>query len=120
MSGRAAGPALVERGRHWLDSHRRLLRRWPLAGSVCLVGLVGLALWWRTPLLVGPWLVAERLRVYSLDHSSSLVLMAARLPVVVLVLLSVMLVVLLFVTVAVANERRLLRMVEWLDAREPR
>ena len=66
-----------------------------------------------------PWLVAGRLRAHSLDHSV-LVLVAALLPVVVLVLLGVLLVVLLFVTVAVANERRLLGMVERLDTREPR
>lgn len=110
---------LSKREQAWIESRRRMLRRWPLAGGACLLALAfGLvALWWRTPLLVDPWTVAARLRADTLDDGT-LALMAAMLPVVMLTLLGLLFALLLFVTVGFANERRLLDLVRRLAARD--
>ena len=109
--------ALARREREWLASRRRLVRRWPLVGGACALGLIALiaALWWRTPLLLDPWMLAGRLRDGSVDQAT-LMLLAALLPVVMLVLFGVMFVLLLLLGVGMASERRLLDTVARLAA----
>ena len=108
-----------QREQAWIESRRRMVRRWPLVGAACLLALLALAVtvWWRTPLLIDPWGVAARLTAGTLDEGM-LMLMAALLPVVVLMPFGVVLVLLLFVGVSFSNERRLLDMVERLSTRD--
>ena len=107
--------ALSKREEAWLARRERLLRLWPWAGAalVALVvgGVAALATW--VPLMVNPRAVIERLEAGSLGETT-LMTLAALLPVVVLMLAGLLLAIVLLAFVAFANERRLLRLVRRL------
>jgi len=101
---------LTDVDRTWLERRRRLTRTWtPVGVLLVLLLLGGAALAARTaPLLFNPLAVTARLRDGRMDPRT-LELMAAMLPVVMLMCLAIALAVLAFAFVAFRNERRYLR-----------
>ncbi|GAB3376138.1 hypothetical protein NCG89_11820 [Spongiibacter taiwanensis] len=102
------------------EAELRFLRRrgalvsaWPWVGSACLLGLIALAavLFWRVPQLVNPWFVFDQINADALPESQ-MILMAAMLPVV-LLLLGVLV---LTLFACLSNERRLLAMLALTQA----
>lgn len=100
------------------EAELRFLRRrdalvsaWPWVGSACLLGLIALAavLFWWVPQLVNPWFVFDQINADALPESQ-MVLMAAMLPVVMLVVLLLLGVLVLTLFACLSNERRLLAM----------
>lgn len=104
---------LTEREPAFVERRARLARSWPWAGGTCLAVVLGLAVWlWLTRALpINPWAVLGGLETGSVPQST-LALMAAMLPVVVLACLIVL--VLLFGFAAFGAERRLVRIVRKL------
>ena len=100
----------------FVNQRERFARYWPLAGSLILLLLTGLVLWlWLTaPHLINPWAVADGLAAGALPKETTQ-MMAALLPVVVLMLCFFAFVVTLLLFAAFANERRLVRLVRRLD-----
>jgi len=94
-----------------------LVRRWPIAAWTMLAGIVAvlLFLYSRSPLLVNPWEVASRIKAETLA-TPTLTLMAALLPVIFLSCFVLLVALVLFQFAAIANERRLLRIIASLDA----
>jgi hypothetical protein len=91
----------------------RITRYWVVVGGalLLLLGALGVWLWVRVPYLVDPRAVAEGIRTGTLPEST-MALLAAMLPVVVLMLLGVVAVGVLLASVAVSNERRLIRIIQ--------
>lgn len=100
-----------------LARRRRLLRWWPAAGLFALLMLAAVFAWLalNAPELVNPFMVARQLQEGTLDVSS-MQLMAAMLPVVMLVLLSVVAALLVFVHVTLSREKRYQQIIERLRA----
>lgn len=111
--GVAAGleACLSQTERAFIEKRRRLLRWWPVAATVLLLGLLSLALWmyWQSPLLIDPRVVAVAIQEGRLADDS-LALMALLLPVMVLTLLALMLVFVLLGFAIFRNEARYLEM----------
>jgi hypothetical protein len=93
-----------------------LVRRWPVAAWAMLAGIVAVLvfLFYRSPLLVNPWEVASRIKADTVAVPT-LTLMAALLPVVFLSCFVLLVALVLFQFAAMANERRLLRIIAALD-----
>lgn len=98
--------------RLYVEKRERLTKLWPAFGAGVLLMLAALALWlWlRVPYFANPWAVAEALESGGLPEST-ITLMAAMLPVVVLMFLVFALAVVLLTFVAFSNERRLIQLV---------
>lgn len=96
-------------------------RTWGFLGPALLltVVLLGGWLWFSSPLLVNPSAVAAGLRADAIP-ASTVAFMAAALPAVVLVCLLIVMVTLLFATLAHRNERRLIAIVRRLADGEGR
>ena len=88
-------------------------RWWNVVGSVMLAVLVGMALWFfvTVPNFINPLYVIEQLKSGTLQQST-LVIMAAMLPIVVLGLILVCCAVIGFGFAVFANERRYLAIIE--------
>lgn len=97
----------------YLQRRERLARAWPWVGASLLAALLGLAvwLWWRTPLLIDPWLVMRRLAANDLGQGT-LALMATMLPVLVILCLVLSLGLVLLGFQGMRNERRLLKLLK--------
>ena len=80
---RADAMALDEADAVFVKRRSALVRRWPIAGSSMLVGIVAVFgfLVYSSPLLVNPWQVAARIKAETLAVPT-LTLMAALLPIV--------------------------------------
>lgn len=106
---------LTETERRFLDKRRKLLNIWPLAGYLSLSMLALLTGWlfWKSPMLVNPYLVWSELQSGSIGESN-LLLMAGLLPVVILLLLIICLIVVLFAFSAFNNEKRELKLISRL------
>ncbi len=104
--------ALSKEQRDYLDKRRKILRFWPFAGPFLPLGIAGLAihLYVNTPLLIDPYEVLSRIEAHSIKQSS-LEIMAVMLPItfIAICFLLVMLVVVMYA--AFANERRYLEIV---------
>jgi len=100
----------------YLAKRERLAKSWPVAGGIILLLLAALAawLWLKTPYLINPWLVFEHIKSGTLPESTATV-MVAMLPIVVLTLLVFAAVVVLLVFAALANERRIIRLLRRLE-----
>ena len=105
-----------EKNIQFIRQRERLARWWTLVGSAMLAVFVGMAVWLfiRTPNFINPFHVIDQLKAGTLPHSS-LVVMAAMLPIVVSGLFLVMCTVIGFVFMAFANERRYLRIIKELN-----
>jgi hypothetical protein len=98
---------LSEQQQAFLHKRQRLLRYWPAASvflGLAWLGLVGW-LWVAHPLLANPMVVQQRLDAGEVADGTVL-LLAVMLPVVVNLSLLQALVVVVFVAVAIRNERR--------------
>lgn len=97
----------------YIAKRERLTRSWPVVGSVILLLLGSLAawLWLQKPHLINPWLVFEDLESGILPESTVSV-MVAMLPIMVLILFFFALIVVLLMFTAMANERRLIRLLK--------
>lgn len=108
--------SLTAQERFFVQKRRRLTRIWPWAGSTLFVATAGLAAWlFRTaPLLINPWEVISRLKAGQVPQST-LSLMAMMLPVAMLMCLAILCILLALTFVALANERRHIRIIDRLD-----
>jgi len=98
-----------------LERRGRLIRMWRYAGAAALAALVGFScyLFVTNPLLINPFHVMKQIEADAIPDST-MVLMAAMMPIVFLVLMSVMVVLVLFAFAAFSNERRLLEIISKL------
>lgn len=97
-----------------------LVRRWPVVAWAMLAGIVAVFgfLVYSSPLLVNPWEVAARIKADTIAVPT-LTLMAALLPIAFLSCFVLLVALVLFQFAAMANERRLLRIVASLGATDP-
>jgi type VI protein secretion system component VasF len=91
----------------FVAKRERLVKSWPYIGSSLICILAGFAgwMWISNPALINPWFVFSELKAESLPDST-VTLMAAMLPVVVIACFLVVLACLLFTFVAFLNEKR--------------
>jgi hypothetical protein len=99
--------SLTEQQKTFLDKRAKMVRIWPRVGALLIAVEIGLAGWlfWKHPLLINPQAVASRLRAGSLPDST-LSIMAAFLPFIMLVCLALLAVLILFSFIALANEKK--------------
>ncbi|GAA3531180.1 hypothetical protein [Zobellella aerophila] len=97
----------------FVEKREKLTRYWPLFGGFILLLLVVLAIWlWvKVPYMVNPWVVAAGLKTGTLPEST-LVLMAAMLPIMMLTFLVFAVAVVLLAFAAVSNERKLIGFIQ--------
>jgi hypothetical protein len=108
---------LTDQERVFVERRARLVRSWPVVGTVCLGVVLVLAgwLWFTRPWLVNPWAVFSGLEAGSIPGPTILV-MATMLPVVVLASLFVLVVCLFYCFAAFSNERKHLEIIRRLNA----
>ncbi len=99
----------------FLSKRRRQVRYWQFVGALLIVIPLGLLAWLyvRMPLLANPFEVASRINSEAIP-ATSLVLMAAMLPMVVLLCFFLVLVVVIFVFSAFSKEKIYLRIIDSL------
>jgi hypothetical protein len=104
---------LTAEEQRFLTKRARLVRTWPVVGAVLLTLLIALGLWLflSRPMLANPFVVFARLESGSVPESQ-LVLMAAMLPVVVLLCIFVAITVVLFAFAVFSTEKRYLKLIE--------
>lgn len=102
----------------FIEKRRAYIRVWPVVAWSLLLGLVAVAayLYLKTPLLVNPAAVMDQLGAGTLENST-LIAMAAILPIAMLMSIGTVTFMLLYCCVAMRNERRL---IEAIDALTPR
>ena len=107
---------LTEKDRQFLARRRKLVRMWPLVGTILLIGFVGFGAWllWTKPLLVNPYVVVARLDSGPLSPSTTS-LMASLLPLATLMCLVLSVAVILFAFAAISNEKKYMAIIEKLD-----
>ncbi|NOZ24468.1 MAG: hypothetical protein GXP25_25605 [Planctomycetes bacterium] len=107
---------LNEEDRDFISKRRKLATSWPLVGVILIAALgalvVGLFVW--SPMLVNPFAVLSRIAADEMPQST-LKMAAVLLPVVTLFCFAIVLIVLIFVFFAMANERRHLRILDRLE-----
>ena len=96
----------------FVGRRERLVAAWPIVGGVLVVSVLVLGgwLWFRSPHLINPFLVADGLKDNAIAELT-LVMMALILPIMTIGCLVILLVGLVFSFVAFANERRLIRII---------
>ena len=101
----------------FVEKRDRLGRYWPWLGgfSLALVAAYGGWLWARTPQLINPWWVIERIETGTLSESTMAV-MAVMLPIVMAAFLVFTFIVILLWFVSFHYERRLIGLVRGLEA----
>lgn len=97
----------------FIERRKRLARYWPWTGVTVLLGLLGYVvwLWFSSPLLINPWAVFDALEKNTLAQST-LVVMAAMLPILMLSLVVFMVVIVALLFQVMAREKRLIRLIE--------
>lgn len=110
---------LGERDATFLDQRRTLTRHWRVAGWLLLAAIVAVLgfLFVASPILVSPWEVAARMRTDTLPLST-MQTMALMLPVTFLGCFVLLVAVVGFQFAAVANERRLIAIIDTLETAE--
>jgi hypothetical protein len=105
--------ALLEQQRVFLERRRRLLRWWPVVGWLLLVASFGLALWLlvTAPLLINPVAAAAAIESEQVPWPT-IEAMAALLPYASLLALALLVVLVLFMFAAMAQQRRLLALID--------
>lgn len=96
----------------YLEKRAKMTRHWRWVGSAMMVFLVALAVWmWITvPYLVNPWAVSAGLESGALADST-ISIMAAMLPIVMLSFLTFGAAAIVLAFVAFSNERRLIQII---------
>lgn len=102
----------------FLSRRRRSVRSWKAAAAGMLTVLAAVVVWLalRTPTLINPLAVADRLGAGGLDHGA-LAAAALLLPFAVLGCFGMVVVIILFGFAVIANERRYLRILDALGER---
>ncbi len=108
--------SLTEQQKMFLNKRTKMVRIWPRMGALLIVVELGLAAWlyWKHPLLINPQSVSSKLRAGSLPDST-LSLMAAFLPFIMLVCLALLGLLILFSFLALGNERKHLDIIRALQ-----
>lgn len=98
---------------NFIRKRSRLAKTWPLVGAVLILSTGGLGAWlfFTKPLLANPWTVWSKLEAQAIPDST-LELMAAMLPVVVLMCVALFIALILCAFVAFSNERKYLSILE--------
>ena len=99
----------------FIEKRRRLMRSWSIIGSLLLFGIIASLGWMslRNPLLVNPFKVASRLNSGTVEQST-LIIMAAMLPVVFLACFFLLAALILFCFSAFSNEKKHLKIIDSL------
>jgi len=110
--------SLTEQQKMFLDKRTKMVRKWPLAGGILIVVELGLAGWllWKHPLLINPQAVSAKLRAGAIPDST-LSLMAAFLPFIMIACLGLLAVLILFSFLALVNEKKHLMIIQSLQDR---
>lgn len=97
----------------FLSRRARLVQAWPLVGAILLGLTAGLVVWmyFTNPLLVDPFRVLARLQTDTIP-GPTLRLMAALVPILVLLCVALAIALLVFAYASFANERRYLAIVQ--------
>lgn len=98
---------LSDEDQRFLARRLRLVQAWRYAGSFLLAMLTGLAVWLYVsrPFLANPFFVMTQLKNAAIPEST-MVLMAAMLPVVVLLCITLAAAIILFTYAALSNEKK--------------
>lgn len=104
---------LSEKDQRFLAKRIRLVRAWRYVGTILLFMLPGLGLWLflSKPLLSNPFVVMTLLKNNAISEST-MVLMAAMLPVAVLMCIALAVAVVLFAFAAFSNEKKYLQIIQ--------
>lgn len=104
--------------RAFVEKRERRSRYWPWMGgsSLAILAAYGAWLWVKTPQLINPWWVIDRIEAGTLSESTMGV-MAALLPIVMAALLLFTFMVVLLWFIAFYHERRFIRLIRELEAR---
>lgn len=111
-----AKSGISERERRFIDRRRNVVRYWRFAGPLLVVMVVGFAAWLylRTPLLIDPFEMLARLEAGEIPEST-LVIMAALVPVLFLGLLVLLAGLVVIMYAAISGEKRYLAIIETLS-----
>ena len=107
--------SLSEQQKAFLKKRIKMVRSWPIVGTAIILLEAGLAGWllWKHPLLINPQAVLSKLKEGSLPDSS-LSLMAAFLPFVIILCLALLAMLILFAFLALANEKKHMAIIQAL------
>lgn len=112
--------SLTDQQKAFLEKRMKMVRSWPILGSMIILLEAGFAAWllWKHPLLINPQAVLSKLKDGSLPDST-LSLMAAFLPFVIILCLGLLAMLILFAFVALANERKHIAIIQVLSGNNP-
>ncbi len=104
----------------FIERRKKLIKIWPTAGSGLGITMIILTAWLysKTPLLIDPFTTMHRLSEGSIPETT-LMLMAGMLPILFLACLGLLVMLIIFVTVMLHNEKRYLTMIETLSRKSP-
>ena len=104
---------LTKEERQFLVRRTRCVNAWRYAGTILLVAMIGLGIWFflSKPLLANPFVMLARLKNNSIP-SSTMTLMTGLLPVVVLTSIFLAITIVLFAFAAFSNERKYLTIIQ--------
>lgn len=108
-----------DRFERFLEKRRKLIAFWRVAGPLSLLGLAACFAWlyFRTPLMVDPFEVADRLEAGAIGEPT-LAIMSLLLPVMVSLCFLVLVVIILFVYATISNEKRYLQAIDRLAGKD--
>ena len=111
---------ITDKDVEFLEKRRKLVRWWNVVGSLTFVGLVAFVTWmfWSQPRLVNPLHVVGELQAGAIPQEA-LEIMAAMLPMVVLVIFIVLGVTIGFTFAMIGNERRYQKIIDELKNQIP-
>lgn len=106
-----------DKDKEFIDNRRRLINAWRYAGALSLIGLFVfiLWLWYSNPILINPFGAITAIEAGSMTDTT-MVIMAAMLPVIFVLTLFLILLLLVLVTVSMNNEKRYLAIIEQISA----
>ena len=112
--------SVSEKDTKFIDNRRQLIKVWRWAGSISLLGLWAfiLWLWFSNELLINPFAAIEAIESGSMSDTT-MVVMAAMLPVIFMLTLFLILLLLVLVTVSLGHEKRYLGIIDALKATTP-
>ncbi|MBU0481618.1 MAG: hypothetical protein KKG47_10990 [Proteobacteria bacterium] len=108
---------LTSQEKEFIEKRNKLIRLWPVVGSLLAIMIAALAVWLsiKTPLLINPFAIKEGLAANSIPDAT-LSLMAAMVPLLFPACIALLMMVIIFTTVAIHNEKKHLRIIEKLLA----
>ncbi len=110
---------LTAQEKMFVEKRAKLAQSWPIVGSMIFIVILVFAgwLWLSNPYLINPWAVFAEINSGSIPHST-LTLMAAILPVVMITCLFILIIGLVFSFVAFSNERKHIAIIRRLNAHQ--